>query len=317
MNRRQDNEYIKAIISAGSISSAAENLGISQPALSAFLRKKESELGATIFDRSTLPVKLTGAGHIYNKYLDTLALINKELEQGLVDVAELKTGTLVVGGASFFNVAYLPEAVAQFVQKYPGVKLEIIDGDVPHLMNAAQRGDLDLFITPKENEDDRFTYEEFHNESIYLCVPAKWKENTKLCSKRIPIDKIMSDTGNGNPVLTSEEFQILCERIFVVLKPNQHIGKIMNNIFEECGCRPTNTVTVEQTMTSLALTRAGVGVSLITGSSIRHSDVRDELVFYQVHGGLSSRKMYVAYLKNKYMSHAASEFLSILKTLNA
>ena len=37
MNRRQDNEYIKAIISAGSISSAAENLGISQPALSAEL----------------------------------------------------------------------------------------------------------------------------------------------------------------------------------------------------------------------------------------------------------------------------------------
>ena len=54
--------YIKTIAEMRSISAAAESLGISQPALSAHLKKTEAEVGAVLFDRSRQPLELTEAG---------------------------------------------------------------------------------------------------------------------------------------------------------------------------------------------------------------------------------------------------------------
>ena len=58
-------EYVIAVASYGGISGAAEKLGISQPTFSKYLKKIEGELGVELFDRSSLPIKLTRAGEYF------------------------------------------------------------------------------------------------------------------------------------------------------------------------------------------------------------------------------------------------------------
>lgn len=310
MNPNNKQNYIKKIAEVKSISIAAELLGISQPALSAYLKKTESELGTQLFDRSRQPLELTETGQAYLNYLEKEAALHKELEQNLADIDMLHTGRITVGGASFFNIAYLPGTIAAYAAEYPGVDIEIVDGKVPELVTMAQKGMLDLFITPVADEPDRFVYEELLEEQIYLAVPWSWKINDSLAAKA-------ADGKNSRPpLLTKDEFACLCENTFIVLKSDQDIGQKMEALFEKYQCRPARTVTAEQTMTTLALTQSGVGVSLITESSIRNSGLKKKPALYRVDERICTRKMYIAYPRNKYLSRATTEFIRILKENN-
>ncbi|MCQ2547133.1 MAG: LysR family transcriptional regulator [Clostridia bacterium] len=310
MNPNNKQNYIKKIAEVKSISIAAELLGISQPALSAYLKKTESELGTVLFDRSRQPLELTETGQAYMAYLEKEAALQKELEQNLADIDELNTGRITVGGAGFFNIAYLPGTVAAFAAEYPGVEIEIVDGKVPELVTMAQKGMLDLFITPVADEPDRFVYEELLEEQIYLAVPADWEINEKLAGKAF------DGEDREQPVLTEEEFGCLCENTFIVLKSDQDIGRKIEALFDRYQCQPARRIIAEQTMTTLALTQSGVGISLITESSIRNSGLKKKPALYRADEEICSRKMYIAYPRNKYLSRASMEFMRALKESN-
>ncbi|MGX8774948.1 MAG: LysR substrate-binding domain-containing protein, partial [Bacillota bacterium] len=307
MDRKSVN-YIKAIAEMRSISAAAESLGISQPALSSHLKKIESEVGAVLFDRGRQPLELTEAGHAYLDYLDQAQSLEKELEQTLADIEGLETGSVTVGGAAFFNVAYLPGAVGIFVKEFPGVDVDVVDGNVPFLTAEALKGRIDLFITPVADDPDRFVYEKLLDEKVYLAVPAEWEINNELSAPE-----------NGETVakITADEFRSLCGCPFILLREEQHIGRMMESLFDRFECRPKKIVRAEQTLTSLALTMAGVGVSLITESSIRTSGLSRFPRLYLADEELCTRSMYVAYPRNKYLSKAASEFIRTLREANA
>ena len=212
--RNETSNYIKKIAQAKSISVAADQLGISQPALSSYLKKVEGELGVVLFDRSRQPLELTEAGKVYLDYLDEVVVRQKELMKNLSDINDLKTGSLTVGGASFFNVAYLPKSIAAFASENPGIDIEIVDDRVPRLEALAQKGMLDLFITPINDAPDRFVYEELLEEDIFLAVPAEWEINSRLQNKAVSIedeenaDAKATQPGKVKP-LTKEEFACL------------------------------------------------------------------------------------------------------------
>ena len=318
-NNRQN--YIKEIAETKSISIAAEQLGISQPALSTYLKKTEKDLGCLLFDRSRQPLELTEAGRLYMDYLEKDDALREQLKQNLSDITGLQTGKVTVGGAGFFNIAYLPLAIASFVEKYPGVSVSIVDGRVPELVSMAQKGMLDLFITPINDEPERFVYEELLEEDVFLAVPETWEVNRQLEGKAISIEELPESEAAAKShrkakPLTREEFACLCRETFVVLKPDQDIGRKMQALLNSFGCTPERVITAEQTMTTLALTLKGVGVSLITESSIRNCGFAGLPKLYMANPDICRRKMYIAYPRNKYLSKAARRFAEVLKEHN-
>ncbi|MDD5824233.1 MAG: LysR family transcriptional regulator [Firmicutes bacterium] len=327
MERNGTEKYIRSIAEYRSISVAAESLGISQPALSSALKKKEAELGAKLFDRSKQPLELTEAGRAYLEYVERAEQLRGEMEKRLADIEGVQTGELKVGGAVFFNIAYMPKAIAAFLDKYPGVDFEIVDRKVPELTAMALKGEVDVFITPIADDPERFVYEELAEEKVYIAVPEDLAVNDVLKAKQVAhasapapdaSDTSASSTGvdASARALSRAEFAALCENTFIVLKPDQSIGQRMEAIFREYGVRPKRTITAEQTMTTLALTNAGVGISLVTESSVRSSGLSSLPKLYTGSGENFSRQIYVAYPKNKYLSRSAEEFIKILKDVN-
>ncbi|MBQ6496634.1 MAG: LysR family transcriptional regulator [Firmicutes bacterium] len=298
-------DYIKAIADVHSISVAAENLGISQPALSAHLKKKEQELNAMIFDRSKQPLQLTEAGKAYLEYIDQSAALERKLHQRLNDIEGLKTGKLTVGGASFINVSYLPKAVKVFSEHYPDVEIEVMDGKIPEITTAAWNGLLDVFITPTNDDPERFHYEELLEETICLAVPADWEINQSLGGSQ-----------EEAKVLTKEDFQRLCEYPFVVLNKNQDIGRRMEALFQHFGCRPERVIKAEQTLSTIAMTISGAGISLVSKDSLEHLTMPGKPILYIAEEDFCRRKLYVAYPKSQYLSNAAAAFIDVLKGVN-
>ncbi|MDO4745716.1 MAG: LysR family transcriptional regulator [Bacillota bacterium] len=313
MNCFSSVNYILAIAEARNISIAAEQLKISQPALSAQLKKLEKELGAVLFDRNKHPLEITEAGKIYLDYAARYQVMNKEFTQHLADLSELKSGKLTIGGAASFNVSYLPETVAEFTKKYPGIDLDIVDGSIPEIAAKTLSGQIDLFIASTLEPDDRLNYEELLEEKIFLCVPSQWELNDDLVKWQIPVEDIIGGEYGAGEELPAVNFTSFKDSTFILLNRDQQIGHTMNSLFDKYDFDPKKTVMAEQTMTSYSLTLAGVGISLMTESTIRYSNFKEHPKFYMADLQICKRKIYVAYSAQKYLSTAARTFMDLLE----
>ena len=318
MEKKTNFNYIKTIADMRSISAAAEVLGISQPALSAHLKKLETELGTVLFDRSSKPLELTEAGHAYLEYAEKSVALERELAQSISDIENLETGNLIIGGAGFFNLTFLPLAIAEFSKGYPNVSLEIIDDKVPELTKKALNGAVDLFFTPAVDDREAFEYEQLLDEKVFLCIPKAWEVNDRLKAKAIGRKDIANaDSSVQFPTLTAREFKALQDSTFITLKENQQIGQIMRELFDKFGFEPKKTIVSEQTLTSMGLASAGAGVCLLTETSIRSGHARNLLTYYLPDREICRRSIYIAYPKNRRLSKAAQEFIEILKQINS
>lgn len=305
-------KYIQMIAETKNISAAAEQLKISQPALSSQLKKLEAALGTMLFDRTKQPLEITEAGKVYLDYATKYQALNREFLQQMADIEDLKAGKITIGGAASFNISYLPKTVAEFAQRYSGIDIEIVDGNIPEITNKALNGQVDIFIAPTIDLDDRLKYEELLQEKIFLCVPPQWKINDSLAKYEISSKEIMSgvyEKGSDKIV----DFAVFKECPFILLKKDQHIGHTMDRLFKKHGFEPKKSVTAEQTMTSYGLTLAGVGISLMTESTIKNSNFKVSPKFYMADPIICSRKIYAVYSKQKYLSKAARIFITILK----
>ena len=327
--RKNIDNYIQIIAELKSISATAETLGISQPALSASLKKKEKELGGIIFDRTKQPLELTEVGKAYLDYVGKQEQLKTELEQRISDISGLKSGHLTIGGATAFNIAYLPKTVGQFKSMYPNIEIRILDRSVPELVNEALKGGLDVFLTPRADDKDRFNYEILLEERLMLCVPKaiakevglETSSDAKSSGAKSNVAKSngakSSTAGPSTAKLSAKDFSALCEYPFVVLRNEQDIGIKMRELCRRYNCEPKNVIMAEQTMTSLALSMSGVGISLVSEGSIKSLGIGDDVVsFYHLDEKICNRKLYTAWPKFKYLSKTTEEFIRVLKETN-
>lgn len=118
-------EYFITTVREGSISKAAEKLYLSQPYLSQCIARTEKELGVKLFDRSHMPLKLTEAGKIYMRYLESVGVLTGQFEEQL---GELKTGrsrTLNVGMTLWRGSVLLPDILPSYSESHPDVRITL------------------------------------------------------------------------------------------------------------------------------------------------------------------------------------------------
>ena len=87
-------EYVSAIAREGTLSGAAVQLGISQPALTRFLQKEEGELGTALFQRIDNRMVLTYAGECYLEHIKQIFAIQAHMRAALDDITRMDRGRL-------------------------------------------------------------------------------------------------------------------------------------------------------------------------------------------------------------------------------
>lgn len=295
--------YIRTVARYRNISVAAEELGITQPALSARIRKVEERLGAALFDRSHSPLTITQAGRAYLACQDEIDAANRKLMRQLGDLTGLESGSLTVGGAAFFNTTVLPPAIAEFGELHPKVGLTVVDSTVPELTQAALEGRLDLFITPSVNENADLAYDRLLEERIFLCVPPEAAERAGLPRAE----------GTGFARIGKDEARGLADETFVKLDNTLQIGQRMDALLKRWEISPARVVHVDQMLIGLSLTAAGAGCSLVTESALANYAARELPPHYLADEDLCTRTLYVAHGRGALFSSAAREFVRLLQ----
>jgi DNA-binding transcriptional LysR family regulator len=136
----------RAVARHQSFSRAAEELSISQPAVSAHVRELQRLYGVALFEQVGRRVRLTEAGRLLEEYADRLLALVEESRRALEELKGLARGRLSVGASTIPGTYFLPEALGRFKERHAGVELNLRIGDTHQALGMLRRGEVDLAV---------------------------------------------------------------------------------------------------------------------------------------------------------------------------
>ncbi|MBC7779868.1 MAG: LysR family transcriptional regulator [Proteobacteria bacterium] len=143
----RDLEYFRVMADHGQLARAAEALGLSQPALTKSLQRLESDVGAQLFERTPRGVRLTPIG---SALLARAAQVRLALDQARAEVADLaagRVGRVRIGIGPTMVELLLPATCSRLLVEAPQVTLQVTTGLNDVLIDAVERGELDLVLS--------------------------------------------------------------------------------------------------------------------------------------------------------------------------
>lgn len=135
-----------SVASQGSFSRAAEQLFLTQPAVSKRVASLEAELGTHLFDRIGHKPSLTEAGRTLLPRAERIVTSVNDCKRALADLSGDVSGELRIGTSHHIGLHRLPNILREFNQRYPGVELDLHFMDSEHACLAIERGELELAI---------------------------------------------------------------------------------------------------------------------------------------------------------------------------
>jgi len=133
-----------SVAEAGNITTAADNLSVSQPALTKSIQKLEAEVGSKLFTRVSKGVQLTKAGEILLHHARIMDNEYRHAQERLGELSGAKRASLRIGAGPIWLVKILPPVVAQFQKSHPDVRVSLSGGVIDTLVPELISGDLDL-----------------------------------------------------------------------------------------------------------------------------------------------------------------------------
>jgi DNA-binding transcriptional LysR family regulator len=135
-----------AVAELGSFAAAAEQINLSQPALTRRVQKLEATLGVTLIDRGTRQLHLTTVGR------DLLPKVRRLLDEldssvlGIRELADRVTGEVTVGAVPTATYYFLPQVIEEYNKKYPKIRIRILDLSANDVLEAVKKGQAEFGI---------------------------------------------------------------------------------------------------------------------------------------------------------------------------
>jgi DNA-binding transcriptional LysR family regulator len=146
-------EVFAAVVRTGSFSAAAQQLLMTQPAVSQHIHDLEISLGTRLFERGRRGVTLTPAGEQLREYTRAIFQLVAEAESAITDVENLVAGQIRIGATPGISVYLLPDAIQQFHSRYPKLHVSVQTGITPQILEDLRLGKLDLGLIEGELDE--------------------------------------------------------------------------------------------------------------------------------------------------------------------
>lgn len=308
----QGMEYVYEVYKEKSFSKAAANLFISQPSLSANVRRVENRIGYPIFDRSTKPLGLTECGKQYMQCVERIMNIERDFSDFINDWEGLKTGSLVLGGSNLFSSWFLPPMIAEFASCYPHIQIRLVEESTVKLTKMLQRGIIDMVLDNTNLDPEIFDSRLYQEEHLILAVPRSFSINKKLENFQLSVPDIQTGRFLA-PDFPSVPFSQFRKEPFIMLKQENDTGKRAMDICRENHFEPIVVFEMDQQMTSYNVTCSGMGISFIGDIMISKVSPHPNVVYYKLPLKDNCRNICFYWKKGRYLSRAMEEFLNMSK----
>ncbi|CAL9310592.1 MULTISPECIES: LysR family transcriptional regulator [unclassified Streptomyces] len=139
-------EYLVAVAEEASFTKAAARVFVTQPCVSAQIRRLERELGQELLNRGGRTVQLTEVGAAALPHARAALAAVDGVRRAVDDFTEVLRGQVAIGAVASSLTARLPKLIADFSDTYPAVEISLTEGSTDQLADAVRAGRTDLAI---------------------------------------------------------------------------------------------------------------------------------------------------------------------------
>ncbi len=302
--------YVYEVYKERSFSKAAANLYISQPALSATVKKVEELIGSPLFDRSVNPIQLTDCGREYIKSVEKIMDIENDFEHYVGNLKDLKTGNIAIGGSNLFASYILPPVIAAFATKYPQVKVHLIEANTPELLAKLANNTLDFVIDNSIFPESIYHANVLHKERLLLAVPKSYESNTGLEKYQLTRDDIINKkhVEENTPIVPLHMFH---KDSFIFLRSGNDTRSRAERICNIHNFTPNVVLKLDQQATAYNVCCYGIGATFVSDNLVRNITNEDTCYYYKVANMDAGRNVCLYHKETKYVTRAMEEFLRI------
>lgn len=280
--------YFSAIAASGHMTQAARQLGVTQPALSAMLKKLEREVGAQLVHRVGRGIELSDAGRLFLAYADQTLRAAEAGVQAVRELAGLERGSIRVGGGATATTYLLPRVVSAVRKDHPGLRFYVREAGSAAVADAVATGELDLGI---------------------VTLPVEASRQDELIAIPLVEDDLRLITPPGHRLKASFHWRDLVDQPVVGFEAGTAVRNLIDRAALAQGVRLTIVMELRSIESIKSMVAAGIGVGFVSRFALHD------------HEGLAckdqslSRRLAIIRRKDREPSAAVAEFERVLRQM--
>jgi DNA-binding transcriptional LysR family regulator len=268
-----------------SFTRASEELHLTQPAVSMQIKQLEETVGLPLFEQVGKRVYLTEAGEELERYSRSVLAILDEASLVFDEMKGLERGRLRITVASTANY-FVPQLLAAFCQRHPGVKVSLDVTNRERLLQALQHNETDLVIMGKPPESMELVAESFMDNPLVAIAPPS---HPLAGQKGIPLQRLQRET-------------------FLIREKGSGTRSATERFFVEHGLSLSSTMEMSSSEAIKQGVEAGLGLGLLSLHTLEMELALQRLVILDVRELPILRKWYVMHRAGKRLSAVAQNF---------
>ena len=290
--------FFLEIAKYGSITKAAEHMLISQSALSKYLHRLEEELHTKLFDRTSLPMKLTRSGELFMRYVVQGSQLENQMMRQIDELQGNIVETLRIGVGTWRGSCSLPKILPVFQEQYPFIRIELIEGVSDVLADAIAKDNVDVCIMGAVRRYPGFEQIPLHDERILLIG-----NNSNLMVNQLHV----ANTNYFDFVhVDIHDFQ---QERFILTTEHQQFARVIEDYFQQVHFRPIDTMRVQNLQTSMYMVSNGNYFAFLPEIALHSLFIPENITFFTVGDPVLTYPISVVFSKQENLSNAAKLFV--------
>ena len=264
---------------------AADELHLSQPAVSMQVKQLEDQVGLPLFERLGKRIVLTEAGREIHHYSLIIDHSLQEMEEVIESLKGVSSGRLQIAVASTVNY-FAPRLLAAFQQRYPGIGLRLDVTNRETLVQLLESNSVDLVLMGQPPSDVEVDAEAFMDNPLVVIAPP---DHPLASERRIPASR-------------------LADEVFVMREEGSGTRQAMERFFSERGLSIRHGMQMTRNEAVKQAVRSGMGLGVVSLHTIELELETGRLVALDAEGFPDLRKWYLVWRRGKRLSPAARAF---------
>ena len=280
-----------SVAEQGSLTRAARELRVSQPAISKQLSDLEEDVGAQLVDRLPRGVRLTEAGAVLLTHAQRILQAERAAQQDLRDLRGLGRGKLSVGASTTVGSYLVPSLLGELHRQHPGVQLDLTIANTAAVQSAVV-----------ENRCDVGLIEGFVSSDL-------------LAVETLITDDMVGIAAPAHPTLPKAPLRAAALRDLPLLMREQGSGsrEVVEAALRKLGLSPTPVMSLGSTEAIKSAVIHGLGIAFVSRLTVEH-ELRTKRLLELTFSDLQIRRdLYLVTLKGKRHSPAASAFIALTR----
>ncbi len=286
--------YVK-VVENRNLSRTAEELNLSQPAVSKQIQALEEIYGVLLLERSGRKLKTTPAGEaLYNCAQEILRALEKT-DQIMEELSESRRGRLMLGASTIPGQYILPQYLKSFKDRNPNVNILMKIADTESIYRQVAERELDLGVVGAWIPNSKVDGFKWMEDELIVLVSAHHHlaGRSEVDPKELIAEKwVFREKGSGTRMATED-------------------------MLADLGIRAADLdiqVEVGSTEAVVSAVEAQLGLALVSRYVASQWTRNDKLVALPIAGGTAKRDIYVIYPRQKNRRRTVDNFLDFLKT---